>query len=180
MGPYQTIEQWIDLYYGRLFGIAYTYVRNHHMAEDCVQTTYLKAFKSIGQLTGTNPFPWLAKILVNECLSYKRKASREYSTEYVPELSSPSSEDVYLRDHIQRTVHQAVLSLPVKYRMPIVLFYFYDLNYAEISAILGISIQSVKTRLHRARQRLMKVLKEGEMDGSGQPLELRKTAPENH
>ena len=50
MDPKDRLGQWIDLYYGRLFAIAYTYVRDRNVAEDRVQTAYLKAFASMGSL----------------------------------------------------------------------------------------------------------------------------------
>ena len=180
MDPKDRLGQWIDLYYGRLFAIAYTYVRDRNVAEDRVQTAYLKAFASMGSLRyGDSPFPWLVKIVINECLSYRKQAGREYSPEYLPELTADSSEDVFFARDREKAVHDAVLSLPVKYRTPIVLFYFHDMSHGEIANILRISTQAVKTRLHRGRQRLMRLLKEDDSDEPGCTVEAGKTVSQN-
>ena len=119
------------------------------------------------------------KIVINECLSYRKQAGREYSPEYLPELTADSSEDVFFARDREKAVHDAVLSLPVKYRTPIVLFYFHDMSHGEIANILRISTQAVKTRLHRGRQRLMSLLKEDDSDEPGCTVEAGKTVSQN-
>ncbi len=181
MDPKEQLGQWIDLYYGRLFAIAFTYVRERSAAEDRVQTAYLKAFASMARLRSEdNPFPWLARIVINECLSYRKQIGREYSTEYLPERTADSSEDVFFAKNKEKAVHDAVLSLPVKYRIPIVLFYFHDMSLAEIAHILRISTQAVKTCLHRGRQRLQNLLKEDDGDEPGCTVGTGKTVPQEH
>jgi RNA polymerase sigma-70 factor, ECF subfamily len=161
----EVLERWIDVYTQRLVRLAYTYVKDWQKAEDHVQEAFIRAFHSMDQLRNKDePFPWLAKIVINECRSSFRKTWREVISEFLPERRQESSEEAYLRTVREEEVHNAVYDLPRHYSLPITLFYFEELSILEISQILNLNIGTVKSRLARGRQLLSKRMKE---DGYG-------------
>ncbi|MGD8192201.1 RNA polymerase sigma factor [Brevibacillus ginsengisoli] len=165
----QLLEEWVDSYAERLRRIAYTYVRDWGMAEDCVQNAFIKAYHA------TNPyeksrghvFAWLARIVINECKMVRRRSWREILMEWLPDRMVKSSEENFLSRDSQQTVHEAILQLPVIHREPIVLFYFEELSVDEISEILGVPTGTIKSRLSRGRERLKHFIRE---DDDGQSV----------
>lgn len=153
------------LYTERLVRLAYTYVRDQATAEDRVQDAFIQAYASMNQLKNPgNPFPWLARIVINECRSFRRKGWREVTVSVLPERSRAGVEETYLRDAEFREVHHALQSLPAKYRTPIILFYFEGLSTQDIAEVLETNAGTVRTRLARGRKLLSRLLQEGEDD----------------
>lgn len=165
MNKKEVLEVWIDEYAQRLVRLAYTYVKDYLKAEDQVQEAFIKAFNSMDQLKNKEePFPWLARIVINECKSSFRKSLREVISDFIPERIQESSEDSYLQSVKEEEIHNAVYDLPKHYSLPITLFYFEELSIQEISQILNLNIGTVKSRLARGRKLLSKKIKE---DGYG-------------
>jgi len=157
----EVLGVWINMYTQRLVRLAYTYVKDWLKAEDQVQEAFIKAFRSMDQLQNTEePFPWLARIVINECKSSFRKSWREVISDFLPEQKLESSEESYFRIVKDAELHNAVYDLPKHYSLPIALFYFEELSIQEISQILNLNIGTVKSRLARGRQLLSKKIKE--------------------
>lgn len=154
------IESWVHQYADRLSFIAYTHVHDQKTAEDMVQETFIRAFRSIDQVRDIeNPLPWLIRIVINRCHSTKRKKWNEVNVAESPLQSTTTGpEDIYLQQTRDREVHQAIMSLPETYRNPIILFYFEDLSTIEISTALDIHEGTVRTRLARGRKKLESIL----------------------
>jgi RNA polymerase sigma-70 factor, ECF subfamily len=112
-----------------------------------------------------NPFPWLVRILINECNSFQKRGWREILSAVLPERSIDSVEDTYLNLEQNNRIYEAILSLPTIYRIPIVLFYFEDMSIEQIANTLDNNANSIKTRLFRGRERLRKLLKEDDTYG---------------
>jgi len=170
----QRLKYWVVLYTERLVRVAYMYVKDQSTAEDRVQDAFIKAYHSMEKLKDPeNPFPWLYRIVVNECKTYQKRSLRETVTSFLPEKIAKSAENMYLDKNNRSDIYNIVLSLPEKYKVPIVLYYFQDLQVQEIADLIGITRASVKIRLHRARGRLQKLLKEEHQ------IEFRREASES-
>lgn len=157
------LSEWIRNYGVQLVRIASMYSSDQSAAEDCVQDAFIKAYKSIHQLSQReNPFPWLMRIVINECKTRHRRGWREILTSKLPEEMVIGAEDTYLVQAEFRQVRKAIQSIPDKYRIPIILHYFEGFPVSEIAAVMRISPNTVKTRLLRARRRLGQILQEGE------------------
>ena len=79
--PTNIVETWVDEHGGYLFGYVLPRVRDRHVAEDLVQETYLKAFRSFDKFEpGTNIKAWLYRILKNTFINGYRSAKRKPST----------------------------------------------------------------------------------------------------
>lgn len=153
------LEFWIQQYYDRLTYIAYTYVRNRSQAEEIVQESFVNAYRSRQQLRdSSSAYSWLIRIVINQCHTAIRKNKREWTTASIPEQTSSSAEDIYVRITQHQEVYSAIMSLAEKYRMPIILFYFEELSIRDIADALHLGEGTVKTRLARGRKKLKHIL----------------------
>jgi RNA polymerase sigma-70 factor (ECF subfamily) len=84
--------------------------------------------------------------------------------EFVPEQRSMSTEDIYMQQSRDKEVYTAIMSLPEKFRTPIILYYFEELSIREIADALKLSEGAVKTRLSRGRDQLKNKLSGVETD----------------
>ncbi len=155
-----------------LYSFAYHLTYNEEDANDLVQETYLKAFKSIGSYrSGTNAKAWLFKILKNNFINQYRKQSKqpiqvdyEDVVKYQDDEDSQFSSFLDLReemfqDMIGDEVTNAINALPVDFRLVILLCDIEGFTYEEISKIIDTPIGTVRSRLHRARNMLKEKLK---------------------
>jgi RNA polymerase sigma-70 factor (ECF subfamily) len=164
MDATKTLEIWIERYSQSLVRLAYSYSQDWSMAEDHVQNSFIKAFYSMNQLNSENPYPWLAKIVINESRAVYRKKWREYITSLIPERAVESSEESLIRKESDQYLHDLVLKLPERYSVPIILYYFDNLSVEQVAQVIGISQGTVKSRLSRGREKLKNQLG-GKSDG---------------
>lgn len=154
-----------------LFNFAYSLTRNEEDANDLVQETYLKAFKSIDRYeVGTNAKAWLFRILKNLFINEYRKRSKqpnrvdyEEIVTYHNENESQFSSYLDLREEMfdrmmGDEVTNAVNSLPVDFRTVLLLYDVENFTYEEIARIIDVPIGTVRSRLHRARNMLKETL----------------------
>jgi len=150
-----------------LYTFAYHLTYDETYSNDLVQDTYLNAYRFIDKyIEGTNAKAWLFKILKNIFINQYRKKSKEPVKVNFDDLfekkewtkTSLSSKDYYL-NLMGDEVTLALNALPMDFRTVILLCDLEDFSYEEISKILEIPIGTVRSRLHRARNMLKKMLK---------------------
>ena len=142
-------------------------IGDFHIAEDITQDTFLQAYQKLSTLKKPQRFAsWLYVIAANYCKMWLRK--KHLSTQSLENTSSTQLEKVtysgYIIEENERTTaetqHEVVKKLLAKLqesdRTVITLYYLGGMNYEEISEFLGVSVSAIKSRLHRARQRLKK------------------------
>jgi len=156
----EAFENLVRQYQQYAFKIAYGILGNYRDAEDMVQESFITVYYQIKSLRNEEAFPsWLAKIVTNLCL---RKAKNRVKISTVPldsvELSSTGSEQQYLTLEVKQDVQNALLTLPVEYRVVVVLRDIQGYSYSEIADIVGIPIGTVKSRIHQARSLLAELL----------------------
>ncbi|HEY5008360.1 MAG TPA: RNA polymerase sigma factor [Caulobacteraceae bacterium] len=158
----------------RLFRAAWSILLNRAEAEEALQDGYMKAFAALSGFKGESSLAtWLTRIVVNEALDRKRRARRrekvledrgvafiEDYREALMQGSKPaqSPEQAVMRRELARVMEAAIRSLPETFRPVFVLREIEGLNVTETAAALGIAEQTVRTRLHRAKQRLQAAL----------------------
>ena len=147
---------------GPLVNMAYRYCRDRGQAEEWAQEAFLKVYCNLGRWRRDSKFStWLFAVAVN----VYRSLARRYRPPEVPivdehPLVGPIDTALQVesgqREEIAR---RAVSSLPAKYRDALVLFYFEELDVAEVGRVLALPAGTVKARLHRGRVQLEKRLR---------------------
>jgi RNA polymerase sigma-70 factor (ECF subfamily) len=175
-GSKEAIEKIVAKYEEAIFNFGLKMCGQTQDAEDITQDTFLNAFKSLhGFREEAKLKNWLFRIAANACFRKRRKKKcepdRELSLESlipgdgghekyeIPDWSTDPSKAL-LRSEIRETIDAAVKALPPKYRMVFNLRDIEGFNTEETAEIMDISVQSVKTRLHRARFFLRKSISE--------------------
>jgi RNA polymerase sigma-70 factor (ECF subfamily) len=141
--------------------------RNQHEAEDLVQETYLRAFRSFHRFEqSTNCRAWLLKILTNLNIDrYTRASAKSENVRYedikhfaasrVTEAGSSAAGSSFdYGEFLDEDVKHAVESVPETFRMPLLLSAVEGLSYKEISRVLGCPMGTVMSRVYRGRQLL--------------------------
>ncbi len=145
---------------------AYLIVADRSLAEDIVQSAFLKAADRIAQFDAGRPFrPWFLRMVVNDCLkaAHRQKRDRsldEPSSELLAWLSDPAPgpEQLAEIDELRREVWNALQRLPVEQRAVIVQRHFLEMDEAEMVRSLQRPASTVKWWLHSARERLRALL----------------------
>ncbi|MHA6481036.1 RNA polymerase sigma factor SigW [Paenibacillus sp. strain BS8-2] len=170
-GDQQAFEELVDLYQDKLFHMAYRMLSNRQEAEDVVQETFLRVYKNLDRFDESLKFStWIYRIATNLCIDRLRKRKPTYSldaesSEYegldgysmIPGDNRTPESELILSD-TQRIIHQAMETLPPKYKSVMMLRYIQDLSLQEVGDILGMPVTTIKTRVHRGREFLRKKL----------------------
>lgn len=158
-----------------MYGTALRLTRNRTTAEDLVQDTFLKAWRSFRTFqAGTNARAWLYKILMNAYIdSYRRstRAPEMVDQEDVGEFylyakaqesdalkRAGDPEEVLLSKIMDADVKSALEQVPEPFRAAVILADLQDFSYREIADILEIPIGTVMSRLYRGRRHLQRLL----------------------
>jgi RNA polymerase sigma-70 factor (ECF subfamily) len=164
----------------QVYRVARRLVRTREEAEDLVQDTYARAFRSWRQYTpGTNLRAWLLRILTNLNIDRGRREQR------APEMQSLEQGDYYLYDRLsagdgnenldeervverlsQDSIVEALASVPHNFRDVIVLVDIGEFSYQDAAQILDIPVGTVMSRLHRGRRALKQSLAESAVGGA--------------
>ena len=132
-----------------VYNLAYRYLGNVDDAEDAAQEVFHRPFRS-----------WLLTVAANHCIDRLRRRTPRTIPDGEDLLTAlPASDDPVgsvLDRERRREVQRMVQALPEVYRTVVILRYWHDMSCEEIAEVLAISIGAVKTRLHRARQALLK------------------------
>ena len=148
-----TSEQLAGLFgqYGSdVYRFAYSCTRHAADAEDMCQNVFCRLADGKVELEPGKEKAWLLQCTANACKNRFRFLHRWES--------APLEEAESIPDESSRAVLDAVLSLPMKYRAPVHLFYYEGYSQKEIAEILGLSRTAVQTRMMRARAMLKEVL----------------------
>jgi RNA polymerase sigma-70 factor, ECF subfamily len=142
----------------RVFGLAYSFLRDRDAAEDVTQEVFIKVWRALPGFDGrASMSTWIYAIARNASLSALR-ALRPQSSLSDPEViaavesinPTPSADTLAERAAILRLLDQ----LPTKQRQVVMLFYMEEQSHEEVATMLAMPVGTVKTLLHRARGRL--------------------------
>ncbi|MEW5924146.1 MAG: RNA polymerase sigma factor [Candidatus Zixiibacteriota bacterium] len=151
----------------RLFRFILMMLGKKDMAEDVVQEAFVKGYLALGSFDPEKPFyPWIATIARNLALNMIKKEEREKpASEYedlidsVPDATDNPLDNIIDREN-DRRLARAVEALPPQYRTVFVMRMIEKKSYEEIGRELKISPGTVDSRLYRARQKLLEMLKD--------------------
>lgn len=154
-------KQLYDTFSSKMYGICYRYVKDPMLAEDVLVTAFTKIFEKIDQFKGDGSFEgWIRRIMVNESLTCLRRNRTMYVE---TDLESADRQPDYdnLSDHLHvEDLMTMIESLPAGYRIVFNMYAIDGYSHKEIADHLGISENTSKSQLSRARVYLQKLLLE--------------------
>lgn len=142
-------ESKYNLYGNMLYKIAFLYFGNSYDAEDVLQEVFIKLlYASPSFKNAEHEKAWLIRVTQNKCRDVLKASERKNKCfdEFEKSDELKTENDVYL------DVVKQVVALPEKYKMAVILYYYYDYSVEQISQILKISKSAVKMRLKRGRE----------------------------
>ena len=155
-------EHWQDVW-----DYSFIITKDPHLSDDITQEVFIKVFKKWNSFRNESSVKtWLLKITRNTALNYLKSAYFKrisLVSFFRNDKEYPSAEKQFLEKETMNEVWDSVLKLPQKHREVLILDAKYELSYDEIAETLGVSIGTVKSRLHRARARVSKILSEDEL-----------------
>jgi RNA polymerase sigma factor (sigma-70 family) len=158
-------QQLFDLYSSKMYGICFRYVRHAMEAEDIMVTAFTKIFERIHQFKGEGSFEgWVRRVMVNEALTHLRRARTMY-LETELEQADREPDFSQLSDHLEaEDLMNMIQELPAGYRVVFNMYAIDGYSHKEIAEQLGISENTSKSQLSRARVYLQKMLAETDVE----------------
>jgi len=163
----------IDRHAARVHRLCYGLLHHHQDAEDAAQETFLRAYRALRRLDPDLSFAnWLLKIATNHCRDRLRRRRRDLPVVDAarwpepaapPPAPSPTAGDTAA---LLRQVERAVAALQPGYREVFHLYHREGRSYAEMAAILGRPLGTIKTQLCRARRRVCDLVARGRLQAA--------------
>jgi RNA polymerase sigma-70 factor (ECF subfamily) len=164
-GGAQPFEEIFQLHHRKVYSICLRMTGNPAEAEDLTQDVFVQVFRKLGSFRGESAFTtWLHRLTVNQVLMHFRK--KHIKKEQLTEDSALPVGTMFDRNRFNRSpvldrlaLDEAIVQLPNGYRTVFVLHDVEGLEHSEIASLLGCSIGTSKSQLHRARMRMRFLLR---------------------
>lgn len=159
-GDPQAFSALVEQYQTPVYNLCYRMLNNTGDADDAAQETFLRAYKSMKKYDDSRSFAtWLMSIAAHYCIDQLRKRRMTIvSTEDLPYFEvvdrNPGPESMMTQHQEQDNVRKLLHTLNPVDRAAVVMYYWNELSYQEISQALNLTESAVKSRLHRARRSL--------------------------
>jgi RNA polymerase sigma-70 factor (ECF subfamily) len=163
-GDRAAFEQLVVRYQKPVYNAALRLLRDPEEARDIAQTTFLKAFTHVGDYDPSYKFySWIYRIAINESLHVlQRRKLVEVVTDDEAD-DAPGPDTLIESEQTSKAIEAALMRVKPELRVVIVLRHFLHLSYQDMSEVLQVPSQTVKSRLYTARQRLREQLAQREM-----------------
>jgi len=182
-GNLDAFNSLVERYQGSVFNLCLRLVADRGAAEDATQEAFLSAYRSISRFDGGNFRSWLFRIAANQCKDELRRRGRrpveafrsaDPDDNYQAEIpdSGETAPEYIERIELGEAIQGALMSLQFEQRQAILLADLHGYHYEEIATITGSNVGTVKSRIHRGRERLRALLREQpELFGASRRLE---------
>ncbi|MFO8087560.1 MAG: sigma-70 family RNA polymerase sigma factor [Bacteroidales bacterium] len=142
-----------------MLGVCLRYVKDKSEAEDILQEGFIKVFKNLDKYNGKGSLTgWIYRIMVNTALNYLRSKNKVQFVEYDEDIPDTYNDDTVEVGYTRNQFMNAIQSLPDGYRIVFNLYIIEEYKHREIAEQLGISINTSKTQLAKARKMLKEKL----------------------
>lgn len=171
-GEKQLFAQVIDQFQKPIYNLAYRMTGNREDARDLAQETFLRAFKGLASFDPERPFaPWLYRIATNLCIDHGKKRKLR-TVPLVMEDSEGGEMERSIADvgnepgartvakETEAEILAAMMELPEKFRVPLILRHLHHYTYEEIGEVMEIPPGTVKTWIYRGRNQLKDIFKD--------------------
>ncbi len=152
----------VQAFQGPVYNLCYRMLGNAVEAEDATQETFLRVYTKLNTYSQDHKLSsWVLSIASHYCIDrLRRRRGETLSLDEEPVATilpahEAGPEESALTAETREAVQAAVNRLDPAYRVPLILRYWHDLSYAEIADAMGLTVQAVKSRLHRARLQMI-------------------------
>lgn len=150
-----------------VYNVAFRVVGNVEQSEEITQEVFLRVHRKLGSFQFQSSFKtWIYRVTVNTALNFVKKHSRHRKYElpmhdhFQPESQITGVNEKIEKEHKEKMIQKLLATLSPEHRACVVLRNIENLSYQEIAETLEININTVRSRLNRARQALLAVRKE--------------------
>lgn len=152
-------QSMVEMFQERLYHFARKMVLNHEDANDVIQESFLKAWKSLDKFRGESSlYTWLYRIVVNESLSVLERNKRQFrllasdAEDY--RIEQLKSDPYFCGGELELKLQRAILKLPEKQRLVFNMKYFDEMKYEQMSEILDTSVGALKASYFHAKKKI--------------------------
>ncbi len=162
-GDVDAFNRLVMLHQDAVYGFSMSLTRQPAIADDVTQETFISAFRNISKMRGDNVRAWLLRIARNKAYDHFRRQNRRRETSVDEDTEvfrerlvsdNPSPADVAMNTELREALEHCVGALSHEHREVIVLIDVQGGSYDDASAVCGVNIGTVKSRLNRARRRV--------------------------
>lgn len=161
-GDKESFSHLVNRYKKLIYSVVYNMIKDKQEINDIAQEVFVRIYKALDRYNPEFKFStWSVKITTNYCLDVLRKKKADFvPIDEMPDIPSNSEtpESIYINSEKKRLIHKAILELPHKYRLLILLYHQNGLSYEEMSETLNEPMTIIKNRLYRARLMLREKL----------------------
>ncbi|WP_088006957.1 sigma-70 family RNA polymerase sigma factor [Indiicoccus explosivorum] len=164
----KSAEEWLEVVmddYGEsLTRLAFTYLKDWEMAQDVVQEVFVTVFQQRHTYSEIKSFKaWIYRITINRCKdilksSWQKRVVMGTRFFNLSRSETPSPEQLAVSRSEEEALLGHIFKLPVKYREVLLLYYYQNLTIPEISQLLSLQENTIKTRMRRGKNRLKTIL----------------------
>lgn len=164
-GDMAAFEEIYRRHHRRVYSLCLRMTQNQSEAEDLAQDVFVQLFRKVGSFRGESAFTtWLHRMTVNQVLMHFRKKKvrdeRSSEDEETPDRIEPGTENPSAMPVVDRiALDHAIAQLPPGYRTTFVLHDIEGYEHEEVARIMGCSVGTSKSQLHKARMKLRMLLK---------------------
>ena len=162
------LEEMMTEYGDKMIRVAYSYIKDWGISQEIVQEVFITCYKNYSHYSKVENFKaMIYKITINRSKDVLRShfvkkvivGTNFFASQKSPELSP---EGLFLKNDEKALIAKSILSLPLKYRETIHLFYYENFSITEISEMLRVNQNTIKSRLKRSREMLGHILEGSE------------------
>jgi RNA polymerase sigma-70 factor, ECF subfamily len=164
----ELLEEAMNQFGKEVLFIAYSYVKDYRVAEDIAQEVFIRFYQRYDSFRNESSLKtWIIRIAINQSKDHLKKwETRKLLftnklNEMLHEFTGIDPQSRAIHKETSRELHMKLLSLPVKYREVLFLFYYEELKISEIAGCLEIKLNTAKTRLKTGKEKLQKLYPKG-------------------
>ncbi|MFY0654092.1 MAG: sigma-70 family RNA polymerase sigma factor [Cyclobacteriaceae bacterium] len=161
----------VSLWYKRIYNFSFKYFNDHDCATEAAQRTFISMFKSLRTLHDIDKFkPWLYTIALNFCRDEERMSKsrsklvvvsddeQEKRMANIPDNDNPAPDRLYMQNQVSELVLNSIEKLAEEQKEVVIMKEYEGLKFREIAEIIGVSENTVKSRLYYGFSNLKKIL----------------------
>lgn len=170
IGDLEAYGEIVREYQDSVFNVCLRILGNIQEAEDLAQEAFLRAYRNIAHYDPSRPFgPWMRVLAANLCYNHLNKARLEGApledeSEVLRDDPSQSPEVLLELSQEHQDLYHKIWQLPESQRVALELRHFQGLSYQEMAAALHLPLNTVRSHLYRARQKMAELLEEEKDD----------------